>query len=190
MKKLVIIFILSFFLFNNAYAAKKTTYLRCPLKLVENRGKTFDSSWWPIGSELNEFYVKIVESKKTKISVHQYFTSKDYWEKNGQIIKPDDRDGFLKNLVFKKENDELNWSTSWSDKWKDKNKKEMVQAKTADSFTFKKTGDRWNLKVMELGKYIYEKSHSSNIDIFHKLAGDCLIIDKKLYKNFIKNGKG
>ena len=62
MKKLVIIFILSFFLFNTAYAAKKTTYLRCPLKMVENRGKTFDISWWPIGSELNEFYVKIVES--------------------------------------------------------------------------------------------------------------------------------
>tara|TARA_Y100000590_G_C15670682_1_gene996142 strand:- start:85 stop:645 length:561 start_codon:yes stop_codon:yes gene_type:complete len=185
MKKLVIIFILSFFLFNTAYAAKKTTYLRCPLKLVENRGKTFTSDWWPIGIELNEFYVKIVESKKTKISVHQYHSAKDYWKDQ----KPNNADGFFKNLVFKKENDELDWSYTESNKFKDKNKKEMIQAKTALSYTFKKTGDRWNLKVMELEKYIYEKSHSDNIDISHKLSSDCLIIDKKLYKDFIKNGK-
>ena len=47
-------------------------------------------------AQLNEFYVKINEGKKDKVSIHKYFTAKDFRKDQ----KPDDY-GFLKDLVLK-----------------------------------------------------------------------------------------
>jgi hypothetical protein len=182
--KILSFIILSFLFFNTAYAAKKTTYLRCPLMMVENKGTSF-ASFWKVGDNLNELYAKVVEAKKTKISLHFYMTSQDYWKDQ----KPSDEDGLFKNLVFKKDNDELKWSDSFSDKFKDKTKKEMVETKFSTSFKFKDTDNQWSLIWLEYNEYIYEKNSSDNIHIKHKLGGDCIVIDKKLYKDFIKNGK-
>jgi len=182
--KILSFIILSFLFFNTAYAAKKTTYLRCPLMMVENKGTSF-ASFWKVGDNLNELYAKVVEAKKTKISLHFYMTSQDYWKDQ----KPSDEDGLFKNIVFKKDNDELKWSDSFSDKFKDETKKEMVEMKFSTSFKFKDTDNQWSLIWLEYNEYIYEKNSSDNIHIKHKLGGDCIVIDKKLYKDFIKNGK-
>ena len=153
--------------------------------MVENKGKTFDESWWKVGDNLNELYAKVVEAKKTKISLHSYMTAQDYWKDQ----KPSDQDGLYKNLVFKKDNDELKWSDSFSDKFKDNNTKEMIESKFSTSYKFKKIDNEWSLIWLEYSEFKYEKSHSNNVHIKHKLGSDCFVIDKKLYKDFIKNGK-
>ena len=184
-KKFILFFIISFLFFNTAYAAKKTTYLRCPLMMVENKGRSFDESWWKIGDNLNEVYAKVIEAKKTKISIHSYFTGQDYWKDS----KPSNENGLRKNLVFTKNNDELKWSDSFSDKIKDKELNETVEMKYSETYKFKNVNSEWSLILLEYNEYTYEKTHSSNVHIKHKLSGDCIVIDKKLYKDFIKNGK-
>ena len=64
--KALLYIVLSFLIFGPVNAAKKVTYLKCPLMMVENKGKTYGEDWWPIGAQLNEFYVKINEGKKIK----------------------------------------------------------------------------------------------------------------------------
>ena len=182
--KILSFIILSFLFFNTAYAAKKTTYLRCPLMMVENKGRTFDASYWKVGDNLNELYAKVVEAKKTKISMHLYFTGKDYWKDS----KPNNIEGSLKNKVFKKINDELKWSDSFSTKWNDK-KLGKVEAKTSDSYRFKNINNKWSLTLLQYNEFFNEKDPSQDMHMSHKLGSDCLQIDKKLYKDFIKNGK-
>ena len=83
--------------------------------MVENKGKTYPESWWPTGAQLNELYAKIKDGKKIKVSMHKYFTAKNF----RQDQKPDDYDGLLKNLVFSKEDDKINWTHSESFKTKE-----------------------------------------------------------------------
>ena len=184
-KKIFLSVILSFIFINTTYAAKKITYLRCPLMMVENKGKTFTAPYWKIGDEMNEVYAKIIETKKTKISMYSYYTSQDYWIDS----KPNNEEGLLKNLVFTKDKNMFKWSDAFSSKFKDQNTKEMVENSYSRSYKFKNDNNKWNLIFLEYSEFKYEESHSRNIHIKHKLGGDCLTIDKKLYKDFIKNGK-
>ena len=176
MNKILFFILINFLFFNSAYASKNTTYLKCPLMMIENKGKTYSESWWPTGAQLNEFYVKIKEGKKVKISIHKYFTAKDFRKDQ----KPYDGDGELRNLVFSKENDELKWSNSDSFKTKD-----GYNVKYSDSFNFKKQSDNWVLTVLEFSEFSH-KDPSKEIHIKHKLAGDCETIDKKTHKKLIK----
>ena len=176
MNKILFFIIINFLFFNSAYASKNTTYLKCPLMMLENKGKTYPESWWPTGAQLNELYAKIKDGKKIKVSMHKYFTAKNF----RQDQKPDDYDGFLKNLVFSKEDDKINWTHSESFKTKE------VHGKTSDSFTFKNISGNWSLTVLEFAEYIYPDNSSQDIHIKHKLAGDCETIDKKTHKQLIK----
>ena len=147
--------------------------------MVENKGKTYPESWWPTGAQLNEFYVKIIESKKVKVSIHKYFTAKNFREDQ----KPYDGDGELKNLVFSREGEKINWT--YSDTFKAKN----VNGKISDSYTFKNISGNWKLTIFEFSEYTYPDKSSQDIHIKHKLSGDCLEVDKKSYKKLIKTGK-
>ena len=176
MNKILFFILINFLFFNSAYASKNTTYLKCPLMMVENKGKTYPESWWPTGAELNEFYVKIKDGKKIKVSIHKYFTAKNF----RQDQKPDDFDGFYKNLIFSKDGDKLTWTHSESFKV------DNFDAKTSDSLTFKNVSGNWDLTILEFAEYISKDKSSQDIHIKHKLAGDCEIIDKKTHKQLIK----
>lgn len=171
--KALLFIVLSFLIFGPVNAAKKVTYLKCPLMMVENKGKTYGEDWWPTGAQLNEFYVKINEGKKDKVSIHKYFTAKDFRKDQ----KPDDYD-FLKNLVFKRNNNELKYS--YSDSWKDENGKD---AEVSESFIFI-NDNNWRVEYLQ-----FEEYEGLNVHIKHKLAGDCSQVDKKSYKKLIKTGK-
>jgi hypothetical protein len=170
--------------FNTVYTDEKTTYLRCPLMMVENKGRTYDASYWKVGDNLNELYAKVVEAKKTRISMHLYSTGKDYWKDS----KPNIYEGLLENIVFKRINNELKWSDSNSTEFNDKELGKVV-GKTNDSYKFNNINNKWSLTLLQYEEFIIEKDSSQNIHVSHKLGSDCFQIDEKLYKNFIENGK-
>tara|TARA_B100000575_G_C22970624_1_gene560308 strand:+ start:354 stop:866 length:513 start_codon:yes stop_codon:yes gene_type:complete len=169
MTKILSIILLSFFIFNFAHASKKTTYLKCPMMMKENRGETFPDSWWPIGSQLNEFFVKIVEGKKDKITINKYFTGKNFRKDS----KPKHWD-YLKNIVPERNGNILKYSVSNSYKLNGEDHKE------SETFIFTKDS-AWKSEYLEFAVLPSVPMHTK-----HKLVGDCSELDKKTYKKLIK----
>ena len=172
MKKILVV-IICILITNVSYAASEKVYLKCKKIVTENKTKGYLKDMTAEGNFAQIVLTEIIIAKKSsKITIYEPFPDFDSYKESFNIKITDAAIPKRKALVFE------NTYTS-ADKFSGKEGGEKIDILNIYKFT--KDNDSWILNGQNLMK-------TGDVDINYFFEGECLVVDKKYYKNILKNG--
>lgn len=172
MKKILVV-IICILITNVSYAASEKVYLKCKKIVTENKTKGYLKDMTAEGNFAQIVLTEIIIAKKSsKITIYEPFPDFDSYKDSFNIKITDAAIPKRKALVFE------NTYTS-ADKFSGKEGGEKIDILNIYKFT--KDNDSWILNGQNLMK-------TGDVDINYFFEGECLVVDKKYYKNILKNG--
>ena len=172
MKKILVV-IICILITNVSYAASEKVYLKCKKIVTENKTKGYLKDMTAEGNFAQIVLSEIIIAKKSsKITIYEPFPDFDSYKDSFNIKITDAAIPKRKALVFE------NTYTS-ADKFSGKEGGEKIDILNIYKFT--KDNDSWILNGQNLMKM-------DDVDINYFFEGECLVVDKKYYKNILKNG--
>ena len=173
MKKILVV-IICILITNVSYAASEKVYLKCKKIVTENKSTGLLKDMTREGNFAQIVLTEIIIAKKSsKITIYEPFPDFDSYKESFNIKITDPAIPKRKALVFE------NTYTS-ADKFSGKEGGEKIDI--LNTYKFTKDNDSWILNSHNLMKT------DGGIDINYLSEGECLVIDKKYYKNILKNG--
>ena len=172
MKKILVV-IICILITNVSYAASEKVYLKCKKIVTENKTTGLLKDMTAEGNFAQIVLTEIIIAKKSsKITIYEPFPDFDSYKDSFNIKITDAAIPKRKALVFE------NTYTS-ADKFSGKEGGEKIDILNIYKFT--KDNDSWILNGQNLMK-------TGDVDINYFFEGECLVVDKKYYKNILKNG--
>ncbi len=173
MKKILVV-IICILITNVSYAASEKVYLKCKKIVTENKTKGYLKDMTAEGNFAQIVLTEIIIAKKSsKITIYEPFPDFDSYKESFNIKITDAAIPKQKALVFE------NTYTS-ADKFSGKEGGEKIDI--LNTYKFTKDNDSWILNSQNL------MQAEGGIDINYFSEGECLVVDKKYYKNILKNG--
>ena len=173
MKKILIV-IICILITNVSYAASEKVYLKCKKIVTENKSTGLLKDMTPEGNFAQIVLTEIIIAKKSsKITIYEPFPDFDSYKESFNIKITDPVIPKRKALVFEN-------TYTGANKFSGKEGGEKID--TLDVYKFTKDNDTWILNSQNL------MQSEGGIDINYFSEGECLVIDKKYYKNILKNG--
>ena len=174
MKKIFVIIVFCL-ITNNSFAATEKVYLKCKKVVTQNKSTGELADIFAVGN-FGQISVTelLIGSKSSKITIYEPFPDFNSY-----------KDSFNKKIegpaVTKQKAEVENNSYSGADKFNQTQNGKKLQI--INRYTLTNNNNNWSLKNRHL---LLDESQGININYIAE--GNCVSIDKKYYKNFIKNG--
>ena len=173
MKKILIV-IICILITNVSYATSEKVYLKCKKIVTENKSTGLLKEMTREGNFAQIVLTEIIIAKKSsKITIYEPFPDFDSYKESFNIKITDPVIPKRKALVFEN-------TYTGANKFSGKEGGEKIDA--LEIYKFTKDNDDWILNSQNL------MQTEGGIDINYFSEGECLVIDKKYYKNILKNG--
>ena len=174
MKKILVV-IICILITNVSYAASEKVYLKCKKIVTENKTTGLLKDMTAEGNFAQIVLSEIIIAKKSsKITIYEPFPDFDSYKDSFNIKITDAAIPKRKALVFENtytSAEKISTKTTKGDKFN-----------ILSTYKFTKNNDSWILNGQNL------MQQEGGIDINYFFEGECLVIDKKYYKNILKNG--
>ena len=173
MKKILIV-IICILITNVSYAASEKVYLKCKKIVTENKSTGLLKDMTREGNFAQIVLTEIIIAKKSsKITIYEPFPDFDSYKESFNIKITDPAIPKRKALVFE---------NTYTSADKVSGKDGGVKIDILNTYKFTKDNDSWILNSQNL------MQTEDGVDINYLSEGECLVIDKKYYKNILKNG--
>ena len=176
MKKIILIFFICL-ISTFSYAASEKVYLKCKKIVTENRSTGKFEDWMAKGKFGQIILTEIIiGNKSSKITISEPFPDFNFREESvGKKV----------TQVVTKRKAQVDGNSYTGEDMLDDKTKDGSTLSAINRYTFNKNGNTWSVKTRNLFR---AKGPKDDINMNYTAEGNCEVIDKKNYKNIIKNG--